>query len=78
MEFNANPRNLDHMSHPGAAELARRLRKYWLDRGFNIRTRIEVIEHGTKDAAFFCVRSDLNGRGFPPAGSKVLAVEEAA
>jgi hypothetical protein len=69
---NGNPLGHNHLSHAGAVELARRLRRYWLDLGFNIRTDVETLPG--KHAQFYGVRSNLVN-GLPPADSKVTVPE---
>jgi len=76
MEPNGNPKNYEHSSHAGAVELARRIRAYWLDRGYAIKTRVESLETD-KHSTVYVVRSDLV-TGLPPKESKVLAMDEAA
>jgi hypothetical protein len=66
----------DHLSHSSALEIARRLRRYWLDRGYNISTKVEAVQaRGRQDV--WVVRSNLVG-GHPPAHTKIEAVDEAA
>jgi hypothetical protein len=73
---NGNPRELEHSDHAGAVELARRLGKFWLDRGFNISTTIVPIQVNERTTVH-CVRSNLVN-GLPPPESRVLVVKEAA
>jgi len=76
MDYNGNPAGHNHLDHGGAVELARRLRKYWLNRGYNITTRAESVQ-ASERALIYGVRSNLVD-GLPPEESKVLAIDEAA
>jgi hypothetical protein len=69
-EPNGNPKGFNHSDQNGAAILAGRLRAYWLDRGYNVRTTIEPIRARSERAPVFQVRSNLVG-GLPPADSKI-------
>ena len=76
MDGNGNPNGYNHSDHGGAVALARRLREYWLNRGYNVETTVASMQ-ADQHSMIYAVRSNLI-RGLPPGESKVLALAEAA
>jgi hypothetical protein len=51
----------NHTSHAGAAALATRLKRYWADRGYDIKVWTEIVNTsgGIRFESISCVRSTL-------------------
>ncbi len=62
---------MDNLSRNGAAELARRIERYWHDRGFSA-VRARVVSLGIEGRSVYVVRSNLMN-GNPPIGYAVAA-----
>ena len=56
---------MDHVSFDGATALADRIREYWAERGYEVRTYVDSLayRHGVDDI-IYTVRTDMIG-GLP-------------
>jgi hypothetical protein len=70
------------LTEPNARKLAKRIERYWAERGYDCKT--EIVDHISDEATrpppherhtIYCVRSNIGPDGFPP---RAIEEEQAA